>query len=523
MRTLCSVAAILVASGVAFARIIHVPGQYLTIQEGVNAASPGDTVQVAPGTYTENITFAEGVNLFGAGWDSTTIDGSGVTDVISAVYVDNARIEGFTIQNSNQGGGSPGNIGIFFNPHSSAGTKIVRYCRIRHNGMGIDIWNDFGGVALIDHNVICQNNYNGFQPYLGTVYLTNNTISYNEGDGYHDWSGGGAVYIKNNIFAGNGRYGIFKHRDTPVFISYNDVWNNAGGAYYEGYSGPYTPFVPNPGTGEISTNPLFADPPQSFQITWANFPIPDSTKSHCIDAGDPTSPLDPDGTITDQGALYFDQSIPDVTVTLNPYGYPIVITTEGGSFDFNFLVNYYQTVSSPFDGWIMLQSPDSVWHGPVMGPFQLPAQELGTFFDFDTTYQVSAGLQLGTYVFEARIGAYPNVVWSSDSLTFEIIEDTTSVNPLHPSDIPSEFALFPNVPNPFNATTTISYSLPRAAFASVEVFDILGQHVATLASGWHQPGIYSVTFGGSDLASGIYICCLQAERRTKSGKMLLLK
>jgi len=523
MRMLCLAAIILFVSGITDARIIHVPEEYLTIQGGINAASPGDTVQVAPGTYYENITFAEGINLFGSGWDSTTIDGGGVADVISAPYVNNARIEGFTVQNSNQGGGSPGNIGIFFNPHSSIGTKIVRYCRVRSNGIGIDIWNDFGGTALIDHNVICQNNYNGFQPYLGTVYLTNNTIAYNQGDGYHDWSGGGAVYIQNNIFASNGRYGIFKHRDTPVFISYNDVWNNTGGAYYEGYSGPYTPFVPNPGTGEISADPLFADPPQDFQITWAHFPNPDSTKSHCIDAGDPTSPQDPDGTIADQGALFFDQSIPDVTVTLNPYGFPIVVPVEGGSFDFNFLVNYYETVSSPFQGWIMLRFPDSTWHGPVMGPFQLPAQESGTFFDFDTTYHVPAGQPLGTYVFEARIGAYPNLVWSFDSFTFDVIEDTTSIDPAQFSNVPSEFTLFPNFPNPFNATTTISYSLPHAAFAIVDVFDILGQHVATLASGWHQPGTYTVTFVAPRWASGVYVYRLRAENRTVSGKMVLLR
>ena len=46
-----------------------------------------------------------------------------------------------------------------------------------------------------------------------------------------------------------------------------------------------------------------------FHLTWANFPIPDSTKSPCIDTGDPNSPLDPDSTRTDMGAYYFDQGI----------------------------------------------------------------------------------------------------------------------------------------------------------------------------------------------------------------------
>jgi len=63
------------------------------------------------------------------------------------------------------------------------------------------------------------------------------------------------------------------------------------------------------GTGNIDADPLFADPANGdFHLSWANFPIPDDTKSPCIDAGDPNSPFDPDGTIADMGAFYFNQS-----------------------------------------------------------------------------------------------------------------------------------------------------------------------------------------------------------------------
>ncbi len=284
---------------VASATIIYVPGDYPTIQQGINAASPGDTVLVAAGTYYENIQMAEGVNLIGSGMDNTIIDGGGLTDVIKALNINSFLIEGFSIRNSNQGGSTPGNVGVFMNPISSSGTKIIKYCDIHNNGKGIDLWNDFGGTIHVEYNIIRDNIYNGFDPYLGTTHLTNNTIVGNGGDGYHDWAGGGAVYIKNNIIAENGRYGIFKHRDTPVFISYNDVWNNAQGDYYQGYSGDPTPFTPNPGTGEISADPLFEDPENNdFHLT---------AGSLCIDAGDPNSPYDPDSTICDMGAFYFDQ------------------------------------------------------------------------------------------------------------------------------------------------------------------------------------------------------------------------
>jgi hypothetical protein len=269
-----------------WATVINVPGDYPTIQQGINAAGYGDTVLVAPGTYYENVQMAEGVSLIGSGMEYTTIDGGGLNDVIKALNIYNFRIERFTVQNSRQDGNSPGNMGIFMNPSSSSGTKYVRYCRVRNNGHGVEIWNDFGGTAYVENNIIEDNIYDGFDPYLGTVYLTNNIIRGNGRDGYHDWAGGGVVYIKNNIFAENGRYGIFKHRDTPVFISYNDVWNNAQGAYYEGYSGPATPFNPNPGTGEIASDPLFRDPDTGdFRLSEDSCGY--LVDSPCIDAGDP--------------------------------------------------------------------------------------------------------------------------------------------------------------------------------------------------------------------------------------------
>jgi hypothetical protein len=64
------------------------------------------------------------------------------------------------------------------------------------------------------------------------------------------------------------------------------------------------------GIGNIDADPLFADSINSdFHLTWVNFPVPDSTRSPCIDAGDPESPFDPDSTTADMGAFYFDQTL----------------------------------------------------------------------------------------------------------------------------------------------------------------------------------------------------------------------
>ncbi len=396
--------------GAVHATVIHVPGDQPTIQDGINAANPGDTVLVAPGVYYENVSMAEGVSLFGSGPDQTTIDGGGITDVLKAWYgVTNYVIDGFEVRNSNQGGGTPGNVGIFLNPNASSGTKIVRNCYVHNNGHGIQVWNDFGGTTTVENCVVTDNIYNGFDPYLGTSYLTNNTISYNGNDGYHDWAGGGLVYIENNIISNNGRYGIFKHRDTPVYISYNDVWNNAEGAYYEGYSGDPVPFDPIPGTGEISEDPMFLDPlGGGFGIRWG---------SPCIDAGRPDL-TDPDGTRSDMGALFFDQSV-DGIVELYPQGEPIVIPPEGGRITFDGGVYNFTGTTLPVDIWTMAQLPSGALYGPIRLIPNRYIPPYGSLFLSNVSENVPRNAPPGHYRYIAYIGDYDTYVLDSTYLGFD--------------------------------------------------------------------------------------------------------
>jgi hypothetical protein len=214
---------------------------------------------------------------------------------------------------------------------------------------------------------------------------------------------------------------------------------------------------------------------------------------------------------------------PNVEVILNPGQLPILVTTAGGSFDFLFRVDYNETPPSDFDGWFMIQSPDSQWSGPVMDILTLLPMAPGTFFELDTTYVVEAGLDTGTYVFEARIGNYPDNVWDSDSFTFQVVPDTVSVEDDRPAAIPRNFVLLGNYPNPFNPITTLIFSLPRASRVQLEVFDITGRHVATLVDGWQDAGTHQITFNGSNLASGIYFYEMSAGNYRAVRKAILLK
>ncbi len=95
-------------------------------------------------------------------------------------------------------------------------------------------------------------------------------------------------------------------------------------------------------------------------------------------------------------------------------------------------------------------------------------------------------------------------------------------------NIPSEYSLSQNFPNPFNPSTTITYSLAEEALVQMEVFDILGNSVACLLNEKQTAGEYSVNFSGEGLSSGIYICKYSASfdesiKYHKAIKMIYLK
>ncbi|GAB4365153.1 MAG: hypothetical protein Kow0042_04220 [Calditrichia bacterium] len=91
------------------------------------------------------------------------------------------------------------------------------------------------------------------------------------------------------------------------------------------------------------------------------------------------------------------------------------------------------------------------------------------------------------------------------------------------SDLPSEFSLKANYPNPFNPTTTIAYELPEAARVTITIYNVLGQKVARLVNDYQEAGRYQTRFDASQLASGIYLYHLQAGRYNKVRKMILMK
>jgi hypothetical protein len=89
--------------------------------------------------------------------------------------------------------------------------------------------------------------------------------------------------------------------------------------------------------------------------------------------------------------------------------------------------------------------------------------------------------------------------------------------------LPFEFALFQNFPNPFNPTTKINYEIPKLSFVTLNVYNVLGSEVTTLVNEKKAPGTYVVEFDGSNLSSGIYFYRMQAGDYVETKKMVLLR
>ena len=91
------------------------------------------------------------------------------------------------------------------------------------------------------------------------------------------------------------------------------------------------------------------------------------------------------------------------------------------------------------------------------------------------------------------------------------------------TNIPQKFQLQQNYPNPFNPTTVIRFTIPKAGYVSLIVYNMLGQEVATLVDGYKAAQKYNVNFDASDLPSGVYIYSVKFDNQILTRKMILIK
>jgi hypothetical protein len=134
---------------------------------------------------------------------------------------------------------------------------------------------------------------------------------------------------------------------------------------------------------------------------------------------------------------------------------------------------------------------------------------------FDT-FKIINDLPEGTY--------YWNVQSVDNNFNVSVFskEQRITVNYIE-NEIPAKFSLNQNFPNPFNPSTKIKYSIPKAENVTLKIYDILGRQIKTLVNEEKPAGNYSIEFNGKDMPSGVYFYQIRAGVFTETRKMLLLK
>jgi len=89
--------------------------------------------------------------------------------------------------------------------------------------------------------------------------------------------------------------------------------------------------------------------------------------------------------------------------------------------------------------------------------------------------------------------------------------------------LPVEITLNNSYPNPFNPSTTISFSIPSDMNVDLSVYDISGRLVGELMSGVQTQGLYEITWDANNYASGLYIVRLVAGAEMHTQKIMLVK
>jgi hypothetical protein len=180
--------------------------------------------------------------------------------------------------------------------------------------------------------------------------------------------------------------------------------------------------------------------------------------------------------------------------------------------------NSYQTTRYPHLEWTIALDPDPgdevhykvfYWYTGNTSVYNLTISE--------TSYDQRRFNDQKEYFWTVAAIDNDNVYTFSDTLTF--YTDTK----LDIVELPKEFSLQKNYPNPFNPMTQITYTLPQEEHVEINVYELSGKHVSTLIKEFHQAGTYSLQFNAAGLASGIYIYTMEAGNYRQSEKMLLLK
>ena len=525
-----------------------------SIQKCIDICARSDTILVANGVYKETVELSPTLTLLGSGIDSCIIDTRDFPNkppTFRAVGIyDSCTISGFHIivsEMENNGDFIGGGIKIRRYDGNISRNVIIENNRISNSNTAItNLWNEVkirnniihnavfaidiaelgdGLSTLIENNIILLSNISAFMgiyiqfgsPLLhitnnliaitnsesmtgiftvsgDSCYIANNTILYLAEPrlvlyGINAYVGkrkilNNVIYgdfitegmnvlddeiVKNNTLTGSTK-GVTAYGAVPNLIyQYNNVWD---------VDEPYAGFIPD--STNISTDPMFVDE-ENLDFHLELF-------SPLIDAGDP-SILDKDGSRSDIGV----------------YGGPY-----GESYTYQDLApKPPKNLTAALDSGNVTLS----WLPNTEADFYLYRIYRDTIpnFIYDTTKIIAtttdtsySGLMLAGNSTYFKITAIDNQYNQSPASEEVGIIITTAEEP---KLIANNYQFYPNYPNPFNPTTTLSYRLKENGTVRLVIYDMKGEKITELVNEFQQAGYYEVDWDAKafGLSSGVYL------------------
>ena len=574
--TVVTLAGVLFLSPV-WADTIRVPIDQPTIQAGINAAQPGDTVRVAAGRYFENLDFhgkdivvcsEYAVDRDLAHIHNTIIDGSASADpdtgscvVFTSGESRAAVLQGFTLT-----GGT--GTSFVFNPQSppyrEGGAVIVAessptICNNRVTGNsapagGNALPGGGGGISamyadpLIRNNVIFDNTASyaaGMVLNYSAGEIRNNILFGNRGGGQFGTAGlmvwqspPNTAIIENNTIVGNvseTEAGGLSVTATSAIIRGNIVWGNRQetGLQIIGQEASVVEYCATeefyPGPGNQTVFPGFAA--EGFVL---------NAQSACIDAGSPNSGAndveDPDHPGL---ALFPAQGLVrnDVGAYGGPFAMELPAAGLAGDFELQNQALGFGTVAQgqsasrsvefrSFSGVtirvlhveVQYQDGEGLSPDPDL-PWEISPLETGSLLM--TWRPVSSGPLSG------ELALYHDCELVAENPI--LIPFSGLASPVTAArDLPGKTTLLDNFPNPFNPQTTIDFALSSRTWVSLIVYDLQGRLIRNLIEEQRDEGVHSVVWKGVDRAglpvpSGTYFYRLQTADSEIIKSMVLVK
>lgn len=199
------------------------------------------------------------------------------------------------------------------------------------------------------------------------------------------------------------------------------------------------------------------------------------------------------------------------TVASPPVAAPTLLAPPNGSINLplNPTLDWNDVFGS--NGYRVLVAVDSFFNTTVIDTSIVPSQ-----------VTIPLGILAGSTNYYWRVRGFNAGGFGPWSVTWRFRTGPVGITQLG-TEIPKQFRLYNNYPNPFNPVTKIKFDLPRSAYVTIQVYDLAGRMVSILVNENLSAGVFETSWDASKLASGVYIYRIITPYFTDVKKMVVVK